>query len=345
MNISRNNSIFAYHLNLCNMAINNSIIFDINLHYFLADQGLHFVDARLHNTAERVLLASIKEIGDKIGCSLEAKVGVKNEGGLQDYYEIICNIAQNSEWLKSTLCLFIGYFIKSFFRPKNSKLDDISKRIDIALKLKSGNFSEEEICCLISGDRKLKALRSHFYKSVSEDHSIIEIEACCKERNGIKLLAKSKIERPDFEGHIIKQNEYSDSTTIAGATIYIVSPILVKGTRAKWKGVYSNEPIDFIIDDQDFLNQVYNKEIKFGNGTCIKCSLTILTKTVYSDSEPDDPMVKSYYSVDHISQWTDDEHFYYETKKYRRLKSQGNYTGSLFDDFSDNDNQNTGKVK
>lgn len=327
------------------MACNHTIIFDVNLHYFLANQDLHFVNAKLHNSAERVLLTSIQEIGELIGCSIETSVGVKDEGGLQDYYEIICNIVQNNEWIKDLIYLVVGSFIGRFFRPKDTKMDVISKRIDIVSKIKKGNFTKTEIDTLISGDKKLNILKSLYYKSVSEDQNIIEIEASCKERNNSYYLAKSSIDRSDFDSHIIKQNEYSDSTTIEGATIYIVSPILVKGTKAKWKGVYLGEPIDFTINDQDFLNQVYNKEIKFGNGTCIKCSLTILSKKIYSDSEPDNPAVKPYYSVDSISQWVDDEHFYYETKKYKRLKSQGNYTGSLFDSISDNDNQNTEEVK
>lgn len=327
------------------MAITNSIIIDVNLHYFLADQDLHYVDAKLHNTAERVLLASIKEIGDIVGCDIETRVGVKNTGGLQDYYEIICDIVQNNGWIKDLIYLAVGSFVGRFFRPRDTKMDEISKRIDIVSKLKKGDFTKTEIDTLISGDKKLNILKSLYYKSVSEDKNIIEIEASCKERNNSCYLAKSTIDRSDFDSHIIKQNEYSDSTTIEGATIYIVSPILVKGTKTKWKGVYLGEPIDFIINDHEFLNQVYNKEIKFGNGTCIKCSLTILSKMIYSDSEPNNPTVKPYYSVDHISQWADDEHFYYETKKYKRLKSQGNYTGSLFDSISDNDNQSTEEVK
>ena len=50
-----------------------------------------------------------------------------------------------------------------------------------------------------------------------------------------------------------------------------------------WRGIYSGLPIEFKIDDKDFLEQVYDQEIKFGNGTSITCNLQIETKTTIKD--------------------------------------------------------------
>ena len=70
-----------------------------------------------------------------------------------------------------------------------------------------------------------------------------------------------------------------------------------------WRGIYSGLPIEFKIDDKDFLEQVYDQEIKFGNGTSITCT---------------------YYIVKLITQWSDDEHFQYDTKKYKKIKKEQN---------------------
>ena len=84
-----------------------------------------------------------------------------------------------------------------------------------------------------------------------------------------------------------------------------------------WRGIYSGLPIEFKIDDKDFLEQVYDQEIKFGNGTSITCNLQIETKTTIKD---DIEEAKTYYIVKLITQWSDDEHFQYDTKKYKKIK-------------------------
>ena len=80
-------------------------------------------------------------------------------------------------------------------------------------------------------------------------------------------------------------------------------------------------PIEFKIDDKDFLEQVYDQEIKFGNGTSITCNLQIETKTTIKD---DIEEAKTYYIVKLITQWSDDEHFQYDTKKYKKIKKEQN---------------------
>lgn len=320
---------------------NEKIIFDVDLHYFLEQQDIHLIDAKLHNNAERFLIASIKDLSQYAKCSITVKVGPKEEGGIVDFYEIICEFVRDNVEIKDALLIIITAFFNNFFRPKSSKLDDISKRFEIAEKVKAGNFTEDEAGILLRGDKKLNQWKSKYYESISNESSIVKIEANCNNRDENQSIISSCIERRDFDSHVIKQNENFEKTVINGTTIYIISPILVKGAagrKAKWKGVYSGKPIEFKLLDQDFLNQVYNKEVKFGNGTCIKCSLTITTTISYPDNDPDNPDIKTNYTVDKVTEWADDESFYYETKKYKRMKSQGKYTGSLFDDYLRDDN-------
>ena len=94
-----------------------------------------------------------------------------------------------------------------------------------------------------------------------------------------------------------------------------------------WRGIYSGLPIEFKIDDKDFLEQVYDQEIKFGNGTSITCNLQIETKTTIKD---DIEEAKTYYIVKLITQWSDDEHFQYDTKKYKKIKKIAKTPKSLY---------------
>ena len=90
-----------------------------------------------------------------------------------------------------------------------------------------------------------------------------------------------------------------------------------------WRGIYSGLPIEFKIDDKDFLEQVYDQEIKFGNGTSITCNLQQNNMTIISITH-DIEEAKTYYIVKLITQWSDDEHFQYDTKKYKKIKKEQN---------------------
>ena len=324
--------------------MNNTVdlSFDIVLHYFLQDANSHSFDAIIHNKAEHYLLNSLNELNKYVGGGIVIKVTPAEPGGFIDRLNI--------QWIKvkptakglldpkvivtSVLTSFIAYNFSA------TKTTNIKNRVEIAKTLRDADFTEAEISALIDNDETLKKWKSEYFKVISDEPSLTKITADCKNVNDNTFCASSTIERKDFAANIISLEEISETIITEGVTIYIISPILVKGAagrKAKWRGVYSGKPIDFTVNDQEFLKQVYNKEIKFGNGTCIKCQLTTTIDTSYPNNDPDNPITKYHYAVDDITQWQDDEHFFYETKRYKRLKSQGNYTASLFDGISENE--------
>jgi hypothetical protein len=95
-------------------------------------------------------------------------------------------------------------------------------------------------------------------------------------------------------------------------------------------GIYISQPIEFRIEDKKFLKQVYNHEIKFGTGT-ITCILKIETKTVIATLLKDESISETYY-VKNVSQWADDDHFQYETKRYKKIKEEKRQTSINFFD-------------
>ena len=192
-------------------------------------------------------------------------------------------------------------------------------------------FSKEEAEILLKGDKQLKKWISKYYETLSKEETITKIEANIPTEDNQNNTAT--IEKKDFYSHVIQEGTSTTTEIINGTTIYIVSPVLVKGRKLPWRGIYSGLPIEFKIDDKDFLKQVYDQEIKFGNGTSITCNLLIETKTTIKDGIEE---VKMYYIVKLIMQWSDDEYFQYETKKYKRIKNEQNQPkqATLFsDDF------------
>ena len=68
-------------------------------------------------------------------------------------------------------------FVGSFFRPVIHKTDEIKNRIEIAEKIKSGDFSKEEAEILLQGDKQLKKWISKYYEVLSKEETITKIEA------------------------------------------------------------------------------------------------------------------------------------------------------------------------
>lgn len=307
--------------------VTQNICLDFQLHYFIVGDAPHVMDAKIHNEAERYLLKAISELQKYVRCDISVRVEAKNEGGIIDNLLLICDKIDISVTLTALLAGFIG----SFFRPAIHKTDEIKNRIEIAEKAKSGDFSKEEAEILLKGDKQLKKWISKYYESLSKEETITKIEANLPTEDNQNNIAT--IEKKDFYSHVIQEGTNITTEIINGTTIYIVSPVLVKGRKLPWRGIYSGLPIEFKIDDKDFLKQVYDQEIKFGNGTSITCNLYIETKTTIKD---DIEEIKSYYTVKFISQWSDDEYFQYETKKYKRIKKEQNQpkqTTLFRDDF------------
>lgn len=128
------------------------------------------------------------------------------------------------------------------------------------------------------------------------------------------------IERKDFQTHIYETDTTEDTQTIEGTTIGVFSPILQKGHGKTWNGIYSGKTIQFKVEDKEFLEQVYNNEVKFGAATTIKCTLQIKRKQTRTG---DDPTVKEdfEYIVKDVLTWADNEHFQSETKRYKKIKA------------------------
>ena len=68
-------------------------------------------------------------------------------------------------------------FVGLFFRHAIHKTDEIKNRIEIAEKIKSGDFSKEEAEILLQGDKQLKKWISKYYEVLSKEETITKIEA------------------------------------------------------------------------------------------------------------------------------------------------------------------------
>lgn len=255
---------------------------------------------------------------------------VPNEGGVIDEFVLHLFDPSVGEFIKIILTAFLTYY----FTKRGNKREDILKGIEIIEKIKEKKLTEEEALAVVADDKNLRKIVSNYYKSAEKEPQIVSIETSSNEEGKKDDSIVKRIERKDFQTHIVETDISEDSQTIEGTTIGVFSPILQKGHGKTWNGIYSGKTISFKIEDKEFLEQVYNNEVKFGAATIIKCTLQIKRKQTRNS---DDPIVKEdfEYIVKDVLTWADDEHFQSETKRYKRIKAEKRQL-DLFPDESDN---------
>ena len=255
------------------------------------------------------------------------EVRVPQNGGLIDEFVVLAN-PHIADFAKMIIAAFFTYY----FTKKQNKRDNILKGLEIIEKIKNQSLTKEEALAVVSSDKKLRKIVSNYYKSAENDNQIASIEASTSRSDNQEDISVSRIEKQEFQSHIIETEHTEQTQLIEGTTIAVFSPVLQKGHGKIWNGIYSGKSIPFKIEDKDFLKQVYNNEIKFGSATTIKCNLQITKKEVWDEGDLQKKEDFEYVVKDVIN-WSDDEHFQNETKHYKKIKEQKRQL-DLFPDFS-----------
>ena len=247
----------------------------IQLRYCFEDENLHSMNAEVFNECERQFIKAIKSTEKYFENTLQVKIKPREKGSLIDELLVIVN--------NPLFGLLVGIFATKFFDAKFStakhKTDETSKKLEnlqvIREQIKSGTLTAEDFDYIASNDKDLRKQKSNFFKSVRKEAEVLKIETTTitnLEHQPIIII----VERKDFDNFILPETTEKTSET-QDAKIYIVAPILIKGRRDSWKGIFENSSIDFKVSDKEFLAQVWNKQINFQNGTYINCELKTIT--------------------------------------------------------------------
>lgn len=288
-------------------------IFDFQIHYYLNQEDLHQMDAKILNECERQLLDAFDFIK---ACTGDFKIEVtpKMEGGLIESFVIVAIIIGKSDTFKN----LINALIQKFFSSTQTKLANSNARIELYEKVKNGTLTKEEAEELID-EKKVRKCVSNYFKSLEKANTVTSVEASVKKDGEQKPFSSSKIIKADFTKKILSDATTEDKTETAGTTIRILSPVLRQGHGKVWKGYYSGKTIEFKVLDKEFLEQVYNNEIKFGANTVITCTLITITKKKVENGEYTN--LKPEYAVKDVLQWEDDYTFKNSTKRYKKIKA------------------------
>jgi hypothetical protein len=254
------------------VASNNSYI-DFNFHYFLDNENVHSMNAEVFNTCERQLIQAIKNQRKYFDENIKIEVFAKKTGSIIDTLRVI---SENPLIHDIIICALTAFFTAKFVSKKDisegtkNKIENFKSITEL---IEQGKLNEEGFMQLAHKDKDLLKFRSEFFKSAKKENKIskLEVESSTLIANK-PVFNKITVPYQQFDSFIISDiNEETPSED--EVKIYIIAPILVKGRRDNWKGYLDNMPVDFKISDKEFLEQVYNHEIKFGNGSFINCLL------------------------------------------------------------------------
>lgn len=288
-------------------------IFDFQIHYYLNQEDLHQMDAKILNECERQLLDAFDFIKAYTG-DFKIEVTPKKKGGLIESFIIVAIIIGKSDTFKN----LINALIQKFFSSTQTKLANSNARIELYEKVKNGTLTKEEAEELID-EKKVRKCVSNYFKSLEKANTVTSVEASMKKEGDIEPFSSSKIIKADFTKKILSDTTTEEKTETAGTTIRILSPVLRQGHGKVWKGYYSGKTIEFKVLDKEFLEQVYNNEIKFGANTVITCTLITITKKKVENGEYTN--LKPEYAVKDVLQWEDDYTFKNSTKRYKKIKA------------------------
>lgn len=287
--------------------------FEFQIHYYLNKDGLHQMDARVLNDCERQLLDALDTLKAFTG-EFDIETGPKKEGGLIEILGIPAITIIGYETVKNLL----NALIQKFFSSTQTKLANSKDKIELIEKAKNGTLTKEEAELLID-DKKVRKCASNYFKSLDKAKEVTSVDASIRTNEASEPFSTAKIVRADFTKKILSDTTIEDKTETAGVTIRILSPVLQKGHGQVWRGFYSGKPVDFKVQDKDFLEQVYNDEIKFGTNTVITCTLVKSIKHKIENGEETE--AKTEYAVKDITQWADDYILQNYTKRYKKQKS------------------------
>lgn len=313
--------------------MNSSNSITLQLHYILDDKELHSMNAKVHNECAKQVIQAIVHLNKYLEEPIELEVFAREEGGVKDLYEIIIKNPLLIIIITALVTSAVNQFFTSNFSPAVNYTEETQNKLETLLKIKetikAGNLTSEEFDYITENDKDLKKLKSNFFRSVRREKRIntLEVEACKQDKTPV--FKKIAINATEFNDFILPAEETSIETE-TDTKIYIVAPVLIKGRKDHWKGIYNGSPIEFKVSDKVFLENVYQHIIKFSNGTYINCNMKITrTTSTIDDSE------KINRDVFEVDSYGDDEGFRKIYKKKQRINSinNGELTPSLFSEI------------
>lgn len=257
----------------------------LELHYYFYDHS-HEIDAIVRNECEKELLHVFYEIIENLELKVKVETSPPKDGGFVEIWKFV---GENADVI--ALVVSLVDLILSRYPIENKKLTQLQiENLELDNQLKREELRKLGIKNIdVVDDSKLKQIidflltnykiiwrRSNFFKKMTQYRKINKISFR-------KLLNFNKVDEEqtvlrlgDFENFILFNEEIPDVLD-KEEFIDVISPVLKRG-RFRWKGFWDNQIIDFHVEDEYFMNLIYDGKIRLNNKVKLKVKLNYSRK-------------------------------------------------------------------
>jgi len=260
-------------------------IFILDLHYYFKDKESHSMNAFIFNECEKHFITALRNLNKFLTEPIQIDVIPSEVGGYNSKHVI--RVASTIGLV--LLTSFSNSFFQSKFRSRISITEETRNRIDIVKDIRElieNGLTDEEFEYIVSNDKSLKSLKNKFFKKAIEEKRIDKLEFSGKTFNNLNNLPLLTVNYSDFLNCV----EFVQNEVILNETrerIFIVSPVLTRESKFHWRGLRNGKLIRFKIQNNDYLEYVYNHQIKFTNGSYIDCILEEEKVINYNEDKTD----------------------------------------------------------
>jgi hypothetical protein len=255
------------------------------IHYYLLNKS-HSMNALIKNKCEAEFLAVAIEIAEILGVELVWESQALEEGGIREIWTAIGSNNSQIALIVSVLALIWSMVpltdqelvelqkedMRLSIEEKRLEIEKLKKELEKEGPTKEAHKSASKIA---NNSYKVVTRRSNFYKSISGCEKVYQVGFSSLNGEN-RYVEECIVKSSDFRKFIVTSNELKPLED-KSARIEIVSPVLKEG-KAKWKGIYAGEHINFTMNDREFKSAVLSRQISFKNGSEIVCILFIYKK-------------------------------------------------------------------
>lgn len=246
------------------------------IHYFLSDNK-HAMNAVVKNKCEAEFLAVAYEVIKLLELDVTLNAEALKEGGIRDIWECL---GKNSPQI--TLLIAVLTLIFTWKALPDSELNELQKE---NLRLQNEQLKKQLVEDKISpktviqhaekanDNQKIVTRRSNFYKELNINREVTQVGFSALDKDQKPVGNEVIIPRAEFLYFIQRTNKLPTEID-DNARIEIVAPVL-RASKAKWRGIYNEQPIDFYMNDAVYKDAILDKRISFTSGNVIVCALEI----------------------------------------------------------------------
>lgn len=175
----------------------DDVVLTIDLHYVMDKVGLHDMDAGIHNKCGACIIDVINHLGDVLGEDYQLDFSATQEGGVRDIYKLILKSRVGHEIFIGLISALITHFIG--VAPSVDESQKQLNRIELLERLKNGQYTDEELEFVLSGDSRYIESRNNFYKNIDKEPNVKSVRCKATGESLPRDLPEAMIEKKDIE--------------------------------------------------------------------------------------------------------------------------------------------------